>query len=236
MVDVELGKMSVLELENVLLSDDYLSRLYQSIDVATRTSFGLERSRDLGFDYRLLGKKISGIEPEIMDKIDSNCTKYGTRTLAHLRRLLDPERSIQENYFGLLFALHGVKDGQSVYPSVAGDQFNNTGFFWSFAPYLAEQLSQYGVSPSDIVGSIFKWGETGRGYFKPIAGTEKFYENVAFRNCGLVLSIDPSDQTHEFSQGVARLMCSNVEIFRDIIGRTNPNKVQDLSISLRLTG
>lgn len=222
------------EIEARLLSDMYLQELANDNMKANWDSFGLGKKRIDGYVFLNLMSKFSELPSNLNEVISENLTHYGSRIHSHLERLIDEKRTLTENYFGLLFAYYGFLDGNKKYPVVANGEYTNTAFFWSIAPYLARELTYYGVPPEQIINSIFLWGKKSKSTDKPdLPGIKKFQTAQIFHgdftNTDLILSAKPDNKTHEFAAGIAQLLCQKLDMFQKVIAVGNPLRIRDAS-------
>ncbi len=225
--------MPVDQLREVLLSDDFQEKLAD--DIWSYDSFGLAKTtQELTLTPSLL-QRFLDITPEFISTAESNQRRFSPRISSHIRRLTDPNRTLPENYFGLLCAYYGVgKDGYSKLPKVAGGEGIDTTFFWSLAPYIAQELRYYEVPPSQIVESIFKWGKKANNNDSHLTGTSDFYDLNAFHSSGLILTKNHDGHSHKFAHGLSRILCEKIPVFKDIIAKNNPMRVRDTSRTLNL--
>ncbi len=232
----EFSELPVEQLESYLLSKDVLWKLQFAIGDAAK-DFGLGKE---GHEIELAraASKFPNLNTDFFFETRGNMEgfNYDLRTHSHLERLLDPKRSKPENYFGLLFAHYGIEAGKRQYPAVASKETPSTPFFWSIAPYLAQELHYYGVPPRQIAETVFAWGNTAgsRGQ-KQLLGMDKFYGLDAFYSMELILSEDPDNLTHKFSSGVAQLLCRKHDMFKDAIKEANPMAVRDTNREYQFT-
>lgn len=225
----ELSKLSTEELETHLLSDDYLLKLRTDNAEANYDSFGLRKKRIEGADFMDLILKFPDLPLRFDSVIRDNLDLFGNRVHSHLERLINEKRTLAENYFGLLCAYYGCQNGKRILPPVTGEQFKNTTFFWSVGPYLAQELTYYGVPPNEIAEIIFSWGKNAHKENVLLPGIGRFQKLGTFNRGDLVLSVNPANKTHEFASGLAQLLCQKLDMFREIIVANNPLRTRDTS-------
>lgn len=225
------------QLEATLLSDDFQWKLQQAENNLGLASFGVDRSpQKVSVEPELIAKfseaGVNNLPGNLVTKVGEDSVKFGSRTKSHIRRLVRPERTIQENYFGLLCGYYGIgKDTQSQLSDVSQGQGVDTEFFWSLGPYIAQELRFYGVQPTQILDTIAKWGN-GAKRDKHLPGTSKYTGLQAFHSVGFILTTDKDDHSHQFAQGLARILCSKLGVFKDVISEQSPMRIRDTSNKL----
>ncbi len=221
------------QLKEVLLSADFQRKL--ASDIWSSASFGVAKTQQELMILPSVERKFPDMTPEFIEKAERNQKKFNPRTSSHIKRLTDQNRTTPENYFGLLCAYYGIgKDGYSKLPIVASSEGIDTTFFWSFGPYIAQELRYHDVQPSKIMEVIIKWGAKAKHEDKHLPGTSKYNGLNAFMSMGLILDMNPESNTHKFSQGVSRILCAEQSIFKNVITETNPMKIRDTKAQLTL--
>lgn len=222
--------ISISDLTEHLLSSEFqyqLGRTFGSII----EPFGVSKLEEV-LDVEQLHDKLPSIDDRVAQTIKDNARLFNPRLQSHIKRLTNPNRSVAENYFGVLCGYYGVREGREVLPNIASGQFDNTTYFWTVSPYLASELRSLGMPPSKIMETITMWAKLAKGDVVSLQGIAELSSRFTFGNYEPILSATSTDKSHEFAKGLAHIVCNTVSIFKDAISAINPLQNIDTTLPL----